>query len=125
MITSRTLLAAALSAALFGGVALAQTTPTEPPAPGAAPAARVPQAAAAQTAVPPPAPNGAQPIPAARWTPAQIRQSFDQADTNSDGQLTRTEAQRLAILPRSFEDMDQNKDGVVTRAEYEAGFSAP
>jgi hypothetical protein len=64
-----------------------------------------------------------QPIPAARWTTELIRQSFDQADTNSDGQLSRAEAQRLAIMPRSFEDMDENKDGVVDRGEYEKSFS--
>jgi hypothetical protein len=64
----------------------------------------------------------AQPVPASRWTPEQIRQAFDAADANSDGQLTRAEAQRLAIAPRSFEDMDTNKDGVLTRDEYEAAF---
>ena len=64
-----------------------------------------------------------QPIPAARWTPQLIRQSFDQADSDSDGQLTRAEGRRLAILPRSFEEMDQNKDGVLQRAEYESAFS--
>ena len=71
---------------------------------------------------PPPGPPGAQSIPAARWTAEQIRQSFELADTNSDGQLTRAEAQRLSILPRSFEEMDGNKDGILERAEYEAAF---
>jgi hypothetical protein len=64
-----------------------------------------------------------RPIPAAGWTPERIRQSFDQADSNSDGQITRAEALRLAILPHSFEEMDENKDGVVNRAEYERSFS--
>lgn len=82
--------------------------------------------AAAQSAPPavvPPAPAvqpAAQPIPAGRWTVAQLRQAFDLADTDSDGRLNRAEAQRLAIMPRSFEDMDQNKDGVLERGEYEA-----
>ena len=62
------------------------------------------------------------PVPAARWTAEQIRQAFDLADSDSDRQLSRGEAQRLSILPRSFEDMDQNKDGVLVRGEYEAGF---
>jgi Ca2+-binding EF-hand superfamily protein len=53
----------------------------------------------------------------------QIRQAFDAADRDSDGQLSRAEAQRLAILPRSFEDLDQNKDGVLSRSEYQAGFA--
>jgi len=74
---------------------------------------------------PPPAPQavpGNPPLPAARWTVAQIREAFDLADTDSNGELSRAEAQRLAVLPLSFEDMDQNKDGVLTRAEYEAAF---
>jgi hypothetical protein len=79
-------------------------------------------------AVPPGNPSASpaaasQPVPASRWTPAQIREAFDSADANSDGQLTRAEAQRLAIAPRSFEDMDTNKDGVLTRDEYEAAFA--
>lgn len=56
--------------------------------------------------------------PPARWTLAQLQESFLQADSNGDQQLTRAEAQHLAILPRPFEEMDLNKDGVLTRAEY-------
>lgn len=62
------------------------------------------------------------PPPAARWTAAQIREAFDMADTDSNGELSRAEAQRLAVLPRSFEEMDQNKDGVLVRGEYEGAF---
>jgi hypothetical protein len=113
-----------VAAALFGaGAACAQTTPADPPAAGAVPPAPV-AAAAGSGALAPSAATGGQPIPATRWTPTQIRQSFDRADANGDGQLTRAEAQRLTILPHGFEDMDQNKDGVVTRAEYEASFNA-
>ena len=36
---------------------------------------------------------------------------------------TRSEAQRLMILPHSFEEMEKNKDGVVNRAEYERAFT--
>jgi hypothetical protein len=119
-----TRVACLVAAVLFGaGAAQAQTTPADPPAAGAVPPAPVAPAAAAGT-LPPSAATGGQPLPATRWTPAQIRQSFDRADANGDGQLTRAEAQRLAILPHSFEDMDLNKDGVVTRAEYEASFTA-
>jgi Ca2+-binding EF-hand superfamily protein len=53
----------------------------------------------------------------------QIRQSFELADSDSNGQLTRAEAQQLTILPRSFEEMDENKDGFVARAEYESVFA--
>ena len=60
-----------------------------------------------------------QPLPPSRWTVQQIRQAFELADSDSDGQLTRAEAQRLTIMPRSFEEMDQNKDGILQRAEYE------
>ena len=64
-----------------------------------------------------------QPLPPSRWTPAQIREAFLRADLNSDGQLSRAEAQRLAMLPRSFEDLDTNKDGALVLAEYEASFT--
>jgi hypothetical protein len=86
--------------------------------------ARAPQAVPA----PPPvvvAPGLApvtQPVPAAQWTVAQMRQSFALADANSDGQLTRGEAARLSLLPLSFEDADRNKDGVLDPAEYESTF---
>jgi hypothetical protein len=63
-----------------------------------------------------------QPLPPSRWTAAQIREAFQLADGNGDGQLTRAEAQRLAIMPRSFEDADLNKDGVLTLDEYQASF---
>jgi hypothetical protein len=78
---------------------------------------------AVPAAVPVPVPVKPAPIPANRWTPLQIRQSFDAADADSNGELTRTESQQLSILPRSFEDMDQNKDGVVSRSEYESAFN--
>jgi hypothetical protein len=99
----------ALCAALFDAPLLAQTTAPPP-------------ASAASLPVVPVAP-ATQPLPPDRWNAEQIRQAFDLADSNSDGQLSRQEAQRLAIMPRSFEDMDQNKDGVVSRAEFEASFA--
>lgn len=84
------------------------------------------QTAATAPAVTPPAPAvqpAAQPVPAARWTLPQLRQSFDLADTDSDGRLSRAEAQRLAIMPRSFEELDRNKDGLLERGEYESSIA--
>lgn len=59
-----------------------------------------------------------------RWTVAQVRQAFLQADADGDRVLTRGEAQWLAILPRSFEELDANKDGVLSAQEYENGVAA-
>lgn len=77
-------------------------------------------AAVTHAQTPAPAP---QPPPPNRWTVAQIREAFQLADANGDGQLSRAEAQRLPLLPRSFEDTDLNKDGVLTLDEYQASFS--
>lgn len=60
----------------------------------------------------------------AQWTAEQVREAFQAADVNRDGQLSRAEAQRLPIMPKSFEDTDQNKDGVLTLDEYLASFSS-
>src|SRR5690349_9064218 len=62
-------------------------------------------------------------LPPTRWTTAQISQSFEFADSDGNGVLTRAEAQQLTIMPRTFEDMDENKDGVVSRAEYNDSFN--
>lgn len=70
-----------------------------------------------------PAAPALQPAPASRWTAAQVRQAFEQADSDSNGGLSRAEAQRLPLMPRSFEEADQNKDGVLTLAEYAAAFA--
>jgi len=97
--------AGALVAALSGMDASAQQQPAAQPTLPVVPAA-----------------PATQPQPPHRWTAQQIGEAFALADTDTNGELTRAEIQRVAILPRSFEDMDQNKDGVVTRAEYEAAF---
>jgi hypothetical protein len=118
--TARRILA--IAALLGASLAGAQTMPAPAVAP-ASPAAAAPATGGGVVPPAPAAPPAAQPIPAARWTSAQIAQSFDQADTNSDGRLTRAEAQRLAIVPFSFEEMDVNKDGIIDRAEYEGAFT--
>ena len=64
-----------------------------------------------------------QPLPSNRWSAAQVREAFQLADVNADGQLSRGEAQRLTIMPRSFEDTDLNKDGALTLPEYQASFA--
>ena len=103
------------TAAMLAASTVFAQAPAPVPAPQAAPA-------------PPPvvvAPGLApvtQPVPAAQWTVAQIRQSFALADANSDGQLTRGEAARLSLLPLSFEEADRNKDGVLDATEYESTF---
>jgi len=83
--------------------------------------AQQPPAAPSTLPVVPAAP-ATQPQPPHRWTAQQIRDAFDMADADTNGELTRAEIQRVAIMPRSFEEMDRNKDGLVTRAEYEAAF---
>jgi hypothetical protein len=86
-------------------------------------AQQAPASAAVAPALPVvPAPSTAQPLPPPNWTLPQIRQAFALADADSNGELSRLEAQRLTIVPRGFEDMDQNKDGVLTRIEFEAAF---
>lgn len=99
--------ACGVSAALLGAALLVAATAAD-----AQPAMRAPGQSVAP--VPAPAP------PAGRWTLAQLQEAFTQADSDSNGELTRAEAQQLVILPRSFEELDENKDGVLTRAEYQA-----
>lgn len=65
----------------------------------------------------------AQTVPSggAGFSAVDIARSFINADSNRDGQLTRSEARRLTLVMQSFEEMDRNYDGVITRSEYEDG----
>lgn len=52
-----------------------------------------------------------------------IARAFLDADANHDGELSRSEAQRLSIpLGASFDDLDRNHDGVLSRFEYDDAF---
>jgi hypothetical protein len=101
-------LAILFAALAFGAFSHAQVPPPQPATPPGV-----------QPALPAPV---TQPLPPNRWTPEQIRDAFQLADVDANGQLTRAEAQRLAVMPRSFEDTDVNKDGVLTLDEYQASF---
>lgn len=110
MTTTSCLFAAALAMAAPGWASAQAAAPVSPPMAEPPPIIAPAPAAAAR------------PLPPARWTAAQIRESFDLADTDGNGQLTRAEAQNLTIMPRTFEEADLNKDGVLVRSEYEAQF---
>jgi hypothetical protein len=104
------------TATLFGAAMIGAQVPTPvapvvPAVPGSQPILPVVPAAPVM-----------QPLPPKFWTAAQIRQAFDFADSDGNGELTRAEAQHLTIMPHSFEEMDENKDGVVSRSEYEGMF---
>jgi hypothetical protein len=114
--TSRHASGLVATAAMLVAPAVMAQAPAPAPAPQVAPGAPPPVVVAPGLA------PVTQPVPAAQWTVAQMRQSFALADANSDGQLTRGEAARLSLLPLSFEDADRNKDGVLDAAEYESTF---
>ena len=114
--TYRAFVLAATAGLFVATLAGAQMTPAP-----AAPATPLPVTPGFRLTTPPGA-VVTRPLPPSQWTTAQISQSFEFADSNGDGVLTRAEAQQLTIMPRGFEDMDENKDGVVSRAEYENSF---
>jgi len=56
---------------------------------------------------------------------ARVRERFNKADTSSDGQISREEAQKgMPLLARDFDRIDANKDGMVTLEEMEAALKA-
>lgn len=66
---------------------------------------------------------GGPPAPRGPYSAVDVARAFMDADTNHDGQLSRDEAQRLAIpLGANFDDLDRNHDGFLSRFEYEDAF---
>lgn len=51
----------------------------------------------------------------------ELARAFLGADRNGDGELSRSEAQRLSLGGLSFEEMDRDFDGVISRGEFEDG----
>ena len=88
----------ALSAAFAAPAAFAQTT--------------TPTADEAQTAASPPA----SPAPHSGGEPA--KKTWDDLDTNKDGNLTKTEAATIPSLQAVFDQADANADGALSGEEY-------
>jgi len=53
------------------------------------------------------------------YTALDVARSFLGADANQDGELSRAESTRLALMPLSFEEMDRDHNNILTRSEYE------
>lgn len=52
---------------------------------------------------------------------ASARSAFDRADSNRDGQLSASEAERLPAISARFEALDTNHDGMLSAEEFNAG----
>jgi Ca2+-binding EF-hand superfamily protein len=115
------------------------TTPTRPFPPFATPlllaslCALHVGIAAAQSAAPVPAPSAAPMTaqsPAAKWSPeaaqAKMLQHWMHADSDKDGQLSKTEVQAAGLRPlvQFFDFIDTNKDGKLGEAELKAWAAA-
>ena len=87
-----------IAAMTFGGIAGAQGQTTAPaPSAGASAAA--------------------DSIPANRPSNRDVDAAFDQADTNKDGKLSRTEAETLPSVAQRFELIDTDRDTFISREE--------
>ena len=87
-----------VAAMTFGGIAGAQGQTSLP--------ASATGASAAVGSIPP---NSA--------TAKDVDAAFDQADTNKDGKLSRTEAENLPAVAQRFEQIDTDRDTFVSREE--------
>ena len=54
---------------------------------------------------------------------ASAEQAFARADANSDGKLSRDEAQRLPAVWQRFDDIDANGDHFISREEFHRGIA--
>jgi len=52
---------------------------------------------------------------------AAVEAAFTRADNNTDGKLSRDEAQRLPAIALRFDELDKNKDGFLSLEEFAAG----
>jgi EF hand len=64
------------------------------------------------------------PVELSAWDRVVMEASFSKADANDDGQLTRSEAMRVATHFERFDAFDANQDGVLDLEEFAAGFAA-
>ncbi|MGV3569526.1 MAG: hypothetical protein ACO1PB_02925 [Ramlibacter sp.] len=63
-------------------------------------------------------PSQSVPMGASGLNPVEVARNFINADSDRDGELTRSEASRMGFAAMSFEEMDRDFDGIITRAEY-------
>ena len=64
-------------------------------------------------------PSQSVPMGSSGLNPVEVARNFINADSNRDGELTRSEASRMGFAAMSFEEMDRDFDGIITRAEYD------
>ena len=98
-----------LTLATWGALALAQTPPV--------PEAAQPQAPPSVIAPPRPSPGDGQ---GHLLRDRLVRQAFEQADRDHDGQLSQEEAASLPGLPQRFDKVDANRDGRISLEEFRA-----
>jgi hypothetical protein len=48
-----------------------------------------------------------------------VKKGFDELDTNSDGKISRQEAEADTVLSKNFARFDRNKDGMVSLTEFD------